>query len=131
MFSRLATEDPDLRIIAYHDDVTVLGTPENLARGLTQIEAIALGVGLTVERGKCRFLAPRDVPVASLPPTLRLLGEREGFEHHGVGLGSDTFVQASCERVLARHKQLTDAIEHLPDSMLQSACLLSRFCAGP
>jgi len=32
---------------------------------------------------------------------------------------------------LARHKHLTDAIEHLPDSMLQSACLLSRFCAGP
>jgi len=52
---RLATEVPDLRICAYHDDVALLGTPENLARGLTQIEAIACGVGLTVEPDKVSF----------------------------------------------------------------------------
>jgi len=92
---RLANEVPDLRICAYHDDVTLLGTPETLARGLTQIEAIASGVGLTVETEKCRFLAPRDVSLASLPPTLRLIGEHEGFDHHGVGLGSDNFIQSS------------------------------------
>jgi len=128
---RLATEVPDLRICAYHDDVTLLGTPETLAQGLTQIEAIAGGVGLLVEPTKCRFLRPSEVSLASLPPRLRLIGEREGLDHHGVGLGSPNFVEDSCERVLARHKQLTDAIERLSESTLQYACLLSRFCAGP
>lgn len=101
---RLANEDPDLRICTYHDDVTLLGTRETLARGLTQIEALVRGVGLKVEPEKCRFLATREVSMTSLPSHLRLTGQREGLEHHGVG---DNFVHGSCERVLARHKQLT------------------------
>jgi len=64
---------------------------EILAHGLTRIEATSRGVGLIVEPTKRRFLRPRDVSLASLPSRLRLIGERDGLEHHGVGLGRCQF----------------------------------------
>jgi len=64
--SQLATELADLRICAYRDDETLLGSSETLAPGLTQIEAFARGVGLIIEPAKRRFLPPSDVLTASL-----------------------------------------------------------------
>mmetsp|Transcript_15190 Transcript_15190/g.62206 ORF Transcript_15190/g.62206 Transcript_15190/m.62206 type:complete len:127 (-) Transcript_15190:286-666(-) len=69
--------------------------------------------------------------MASMPSNLRLICEREGLEHHNVSMESVNFVQDSCERVLARSMRLTGSIERLPDSVLQSACLISHFCSVP
>lgn len=82
-------------------------------RVLTQIELIASGVGLIVESTQCRLHTLNQVCIASFPPCLRLNREREGLEHHGVGLGSANFVRTFCDRVLIRQKRLTVAIQLL------------------
>ena len=119
-----------IRLLAYHDDVTLLGPPDALAQGLRIMTTYAKSVNLTLQTPKCEFLAP-TLRSTAVPSSLLPLAVAEGAVHHSIPYGSSSFIHARLVDLLAEHRRLTEALLRLPHAEAQTVLVLLRFCCGP
>jgi len=125
---RLAVENPRLLVLAFHDDVVVVGAPADMRSLLLDAARLGRAVDAELAPVKCVGWCPSGAPP---PPGWTAPWVTEGVTQFSVLLGSHSFVRAGVEGLVVEQRRLTDAIAALPPAALQMQLSLLRLCAGP
>jgi len=125
---RLAGAHPTAVVRAVHDDVVVFAALADLQAVLTTAAAAGTAVDAELAPAKCAGWSPAGAPA---PAGWLALWNAEGDRQFSFPLGTDNFVAAEVDSLVADHGCLTTAIVDLPRAELQSQLLLLRLCAVP
>ncbi|KAK3241326.1 hypothetical protein CYMTET_48893 [Cymbomonas tetramitiformis] len=127
---------PDVYIIAYLDDIHILGEPDRARAAYDTIVPSLEGIGLDLNVGKSAIFSPsgavgafRDVVDSagrSMPGAVEPL---EGIKVLGVPIGSDAWVADKCFEIAAKAGSILPKLARLNDPQVQ--LLLLRYCAHP
>ena len=110
MLRRLTAANPKLLVLAYHDDVVVVGAPEKMRSLLEDVARFGREVDAGLAPAKCSGWCPSGAP----PPLEReAVWVTEGVTQFSVPLGSPDFVRAGVEEGVVAQRALTDAIAAL------------------
>ena len=117
---------PGVTILAYLDDVFLLGPPDRAIESFQALKKMFCSINLLVSDTKCEIFSPSGVINASsidVPVTC------EGSVFLGTPIGSASFVESSCSKIAQSGSLLCDQLTKLDDP--QSATLLLRHCHVP
>ncbi|KAK3274578.1 hypothetical protein CYMTET_17246 [Cymbomonas tetramitiformis] len=127
---------PDVYIIAYLDDIHILGEPDRARAAYDTIVPLLEGIGLDLNVGKSAIFSPsgavgafRDVVDStgrSMPGAVEPL---EGIKVLGVPIGSDAWVADKCFEIATKAGSILPKLARLNDPQVQ--LLLLRYCAHP
>jgi hypothetical protein len=134
-------------LLAYLDDIVIVGTPEQVAERMHRL-AHALeqtGVGLTLNATKCVTwslgIAPdaRTLPMQQFAQQLRRVGldvdsldnrpcGQGGIVLLGAAIGTDEYCEAHLDDVIAETREILEAIARIDSKQVQ--LILLRYCAA-
>ena len=115
----------DTTMLAYLDDVYVVGLPESSISVFDDVKGSLKDVGLTIRDEKCKLYYP-DAPehFATTVPITRV-----GVHVLGTPIGAPSYIQSSCTRVAQDGSSLCSKLKDLDDP--QCSLLLLRHCHVP
>ena len=126
---------PDVVILAYLDDIHILGPPDLVRAAYAHmLPALAeLGLSINVDKSKvyspegpCGAFADVAGPDGPIPGSTNAL---PGLIVLGVPVGEPSWATAECLRIAARMAQVNGPLRQVPDAQTQS--LLLQYCAHP
>jgi hypothetical protein len=126
---------PDVIIIAYLDDIHVLGPPDRVRAAYAHLEPALGELGLSVNVDKSKVYSPSgpcaafaDVagPDGPIPGSADAL---PGLLVLGVPVGDADWSSSECLRLAARLSEVNGPLGQVPDAQTQS--LLLQYCAHP
>ena len=116
----------NIQILAYLDDVFLVGLPSDVTEAFTSLQCNFPAIGLDIACQKCEIYCPSPaitIPDCQLPVT------SEGIVILGMRLGNAKFVSNFCSTYGNTGEQLCDQLSSLND--VQSASLLLKYCHVP
>ena len=121
--------DCTVKLMAYMDDVTVVGPYEQVAHCVGIFEEKIKALGLSLNRKKCCFFdnGMHDIVPVGLPSEFSR--SHDGVMVLGAPIGNDPYVSQSCGRILADLDSKFSAVDTLENGQVQH--LLTRLCCIP
>ena len=121
LVSRVQAEHPEAVVLAYLDDVFIIGPESVSADAFDQLKSLFGAIHLVVADYKCEIFARR-----SASSDLQLPRRSDGTVILGSPIGNEAFVSEKCLLFASQGKELCDKITTLEDP--QCALLLLRHC---
>ena len=125
VLSQLQKDHHNVCILAYLDDIFVLGESDNAVDAGLALKASLSGIGLSICDGKCELFTPNplDTNSCSFPVS------NNGTTVSGIPLGSPSYVISKCEETATSADRLCSVRSSLEDP--QSGNLLLHHCHVP
>ena len=114
--------NPNVIVLAYLDDVFILGLPKASLRAFTDLKSSLAQAGLVICDKKCEAhsaVAPKDWPD-------HLVFKPSGFEILGTPIGCDDYVSSTCKKIADSGHELCSKLVLLDDP--QGSYLLWKHC---
>jgi hypothetical protein len=116
--------NPEVRVVAYADDVYVQGPSAAVALAFRTLTRQARDIGLTARPDKCFASGPDAASAADVARMLRIPHADAGFVAGGVPLGSHTFVSDHLSSRADQVCNLITALLALPLPLQNQALIL-------
>ena len=116
----------EIHILAYLDDVFLLGHPDKTLEAFQNLKDMFLSGSLSVSDSKCEIFSPSGT-INTANTYVQVTSEGSMFL--GTPIGSTAFVESSCSQIVQSGSSLCDYLPKLNDP--QSALLLLRHCHVP
>ncbi len=129
ILSDLQNSNPSIRVLAYLDDVFMVGLPQDVLSALDDLRPAFEAIGLSIANHKCKIYSGLDSPCLSSNTASSIPVTSDGTVILGTPIGRDDFIFASCDDTAKSGSQLCDKLVDLGD--VQSAMLLLRYCHVP
>ena len=126
LLMRLQDHNPNIKVLAYLDDVFVLGDPANVVPALDEIKSMFREINLVVADHKCEIYSPTPAACESLLSSVSIPVTSEGVTVLGTPIGSSQFVAEASSSIAEKGDYLCNQLNSLND--LQSSMLLLRYC---
>ena len=120
--------NPGIRVLAYLDDVFLLGPSSEVLSALENLRAAFLTVHLEIADSKCEIYSP-NLEVNRISYMTTIPATNDGTRILGVPIGKPEFVEDACLESAKSRTDLCDKLRDLDD--VQSAMLLLRYCHIP
>ena len=117
-------KNPGIRLLAYLDDVFLLGPPNEVLFALENLRAAFITIHLEVADYKCEIYSPTSIS-SQISSMTTIPVKCNGSTILGIPIGKDQFIQDCC----VESARSGDNLCKLDD--IQSAMLLLRFCHIP
>ena len=121
--SRLQQSHPDVVVLAYLDDVFIIGPESSSLKAFDQLKSSFADLHLIVADHKGEIFSRKTTFTSE---SQQLPCRSDGTIILGSPIGSEDFVSDSCSKLASRGKELCDKISALEDP--QCALLLLRHC---
>lgn len=121
---------PHLIVLAYADDISLVGPPAELDAAFVHLRGALREMGLQVRNDKCMAWASGEWP-PSVPLSEGIRAAANGFVALGVPIGSPEFVVEHVASSLAPFRLHADLIPHLGQSQVAYLLLTRCFAARP
>ena len=121
--SRLQESHPDVVVLAYLDDVFIIGLESSSLKAFDQLKSSFSDLHLIVADHKCEIFSRKTTFTSE---SQQLPCRSDGTIILGSPIGSDDFVSDSCLKLASKGKELCNKISALEDP--QCALLLLRHC---
>ena len=123
----VARDFPEVRVVAYLDDVYLQGLPEHVEPAYRRLCELCKGIGLEMAPQKCEVWSPGDPAAAELlAESLGMKFADQGFVAAGCPLGSTEFVQQHADSAAEKVVSLIQRVLALPLSAQDKLLLLRR-----
>ena len=124
LLQRLQEKHPHIHVLAYLDDVFLIGPLGQTIPALEDMKASFSNVGLTTANEKCEIYISEDVDSCSTPVTIPI--STSGTSILGVPIGDPENISSFCLEFAKSGKCLCDQLLNLDDP--QEGMLLLRYC---
>ena len=115
---------PSIRVLAYLDDMFLIGPLDDVLLGLNDVESSLQEIGLTIATEKCELFCNKPPSPLHLDKAIRVVSS--GTYILGIPIGQPQYVIESCLDIARSGQGLCDQLVSLNDP--QSGMLLLRFC---
>ncbi|XP_062513462.1 uncharacterized protein LOC134189238 [Corticium candelabrum] len=116
---------PNTTILAYLDDVYVVGMPDEVVATLSDLTASLQQIGLTIQEDKCNLY----FPMTSEDSSTDIYMSKDGINVLGAPIGTPDYVKLQCIEAASRGNVLTSKINELDDP--RCSLLLLKHCHVP
>ncbi|XP_062500486.1 uncharacterized protein LOC134177725 [Corticium candelabrum] len=120
---QIQNKNPQVQVLAYLDDVFVLGQEVNVLTAFNELKVAFSALGLDIADRKCEIYRPHTAPEC---PQNSIPTSSFGITILGSPIGMDSFVSEACVNSAEGGCHLCNKLVSLND--LQSAMLLLRYC---
>ena len=127
VLTNVQNSHPSVRVLAYLDDVFLLGEAEDVLAAFCDLKKSFLAINLVIADKKCEIFSPSSSTVVKGLDGVPV--SNEGALFLGSPIGTASFVTSSCTTIAQSKISLCNQLTKLDD--VQSAMLLLRCCHVP
>ena len=125
----LQEQNQDVRVLAYLDDVFLLGPAEKVLATFSQLDSAFSHIHLQVAPEKCEIFSPSEIASLSVPSSCQIPVTSDGMMVLGSPIGIHDYVSSTACDIAGSGAQLCQELLQLDDT--QSSMLLLRYCHVP